>query len=204
MGRMIKGEKKQTVAEIREQIGKFEKLVMAQPLNQVYCQTLESLRRRHIDRMNEGELELQRKYGADWWESVKLMYPMIRNEDGTITVVSEAANWNEEKSFGPYAHKYDAMEKIEKLVFYKNQDRNRGVGCREKDLERVAPMKDLMTVPAEHAVRMPKGRTIPAQQPIPVKGTSPEAAAAIKAKLAVRPTITAVEASQDTDFATLN
>lgn len=182
MGRTVK-EKKQTVAEIREQICKFEAMVATQPLNQVYCQTLESLRRRHIDRMNEGELELQMKYGADWWESVKLMYPMIRNEDGTITVISEAANWNEEKSFGPYTHKYDAMEKIEKLVFYKNQDRKRGVGCRDKDMERVAPMQLLQTAAMGEAVRTPRGRQVPKIAQVKVGGASSKHIARVKAKL---------------------
>jgi hypothetical protein len=134
---------------------------------------------------------------------VKLMYPMIRNEDGTITVVSEAANWNEEKSFGPYAHKYDAMEKIEKLVFYKNQDRNRGVGCRDKDLERVAPMKDLMTAPAEQAVRMPKGRPVPTTKAIYPTPTSQEAAASVKAKIAARPTAILAEPAADSQMADL-
>ncbi len=145
MARKIKADQKQSVTEIRELIKKHECWIAQNPEGQhvpMWQQTLDKLKIRHIDRMNE---EVHLKCGSDWWESVKLMYPIVTQDDGTFMVISEAANWSEQKTFGPFSHKYDAIEKIEKLVFYKNNDRNRGVGCRDRDLEKVAPLQQLMT-----------------------------------------------------------
>lgn len=74
--------------------------------------------------------------GSDWWDTVKLMYPVTRTEEGKWRITSEARDWNGEKVW-EFDDKYLAIEYIERLIQWKHADRKAGFGDRDADIERV-------------------------------------------------------------------
>lgn len=143
MTRRIKADQV-SVAKLIEQVGKFQHLVALQPQNEVYAKTLESLYRR-LDEQKTVEMELftQKHGGSDWWELAMKQYPIIQDEvTGKFVVVSEAREWTEPKDW-EFSHKFDAILKVQQLVKWLDDGRKRGFGCRDKDIERLAPMHEV-------------------------------------------------------------
>lgn len=72
--------------------------------------------------------------GAEWWELAKKQYPIVQTSDGW-KVTSEAKLWKGGKDW-EFSYKAQAMEKVEKLVKWLNQNRKRGFGDKEADIEK--------------------------------------------------------------------
>lgn len=73
--------------------------------------------------------------GSDWWELAKKQYPIEEMGNGTYRVKSEARLWKAGKDWD-FDHKAQAMEKIEKLVKWLDQNRKRGFGDKDFDIEK--------------------------------------------------------------------
>ena len=71
-----------------------------------------------------------------WMKWAESLYPISVNEDGQFMMMSVACNWKkpEDHTYGPFTHKIDALEEIERLINIKIRDRNRGWGDMDKDL----------------------------------------------------------------------
>lgn len=85
--------------------------------------------------MKAKEKDFEAKHsGSDWWELGKKLYPMTQ-KNGQWVVKSTAKEWKGEKEWS-YDHKFEAMEQVEKLMKYKDHDRDAGHGDRDRDLEK--------------------------------------------------------------------
>ena len=69
-----------------------------------------------------------------WWEWAISLYIVEQTSTGLWFVTSKARDWNDEMSWGGYVDRISALEKVEELINYKINDRNRGHGNIEKDL----------------------------------------------------------------------
>lgn len=78
--------------------------------------------------------------GSDWWEQVKLMYPITVTEDGKFKIISEARDWLGEKTW-EFDDKYLAIEYIERLIQWKSADRKAGHGDYDADIERALSLQ---------------------------------------------------------------
>jgi hypothetical protein len=79
---------------------------------------------------------LAKHTGSDWWELAKKQYPITQQNDGSYLVTSEARDWLEPKDW-TFNYKYQAMEKVEKLVKWLHDGRTRkGHGDIDADIER--------------------------------------------------------------------
>jgi len=74
--------------------------------------------------------------GAEWWELAKKMYPIVQTDDGW-KVTSTAKGWKDEKSW-TLQYKAQAMEKVQRLVKWLDQNRKRGFGDKDEDVARLA------------------------------------------------------------------
>lgn len=73
---------------------------------------------------------------TDWWKWAESLYTITQDEETKqFTVNSNARDWKSEMSWGPFNTKIDAIEKIEDLINYKINDRNRGRGSMQDDLK---------------------------------------------------------------------
>lgn len=69
----------------------------------------------------------------EWIKWAKTLYSIEEN-NGNFTVKSVAKNWKSDKTW-TVDSKVSAYEKIERLIDYKDYDRNRNIGDREEDLK---------------------------------------------------------------------
>lgn len=72
--------------------------------------------------------KMHQRFGSDWMEWAVSLY----KDDGS-KIISAAREWKEEMSW-PYQDNLEKLQIIERLVHYKAQDRLRGRGSIEKDL----------------------------------------------------------------------
>ena len=137
--------KKTSAATLIEQIAKFKRFNELAPseMHQRTIAGLESQLKTHYD---VEQLKFIAKRGGEngaWFEEVRRFYFLDQNTDGH-TVRSAAANWKEQPVWGPFSHKYEALQKIDELIKFKIHDRKRGFGNHEADLERGAKIADLI------------------------------------------------------------
>ena len=69
-----------------------------------------------------------------WLSWAESLYP-ITQENNEYTFTSNARNWKDGHTYGPYRSKIEALERIEELINYKIYDRNRGRGDINEDLK---------------------------------------------------------------------
>lgn len=87
--------------------------------------------------MTKREKDFEAKhFGSDWWELAKKQYP-ITQVDGQWKVTSEARDWHDDHEWF-FSHRAEALEKVEQLVRWLNDNRRRGYGDREGDVERLS------------------------------------------------------------------
>ena len=86
------------------------------------------------DEMQEKDF-LGKHAGSDWWELAKKQYPIEEMGRGGYKVKSEARQWKNDKNW-EFDYKFQAMEKIERLVKWLDQNRKRGFGDKEADLDK--------------------------------------------------------------------
>jgi len=72
--------------------------------------------------------------GEDWWELGKKLYPITQHGEKWV-VKSTAKEWKGPKEW-EYDYEFLAKEQVEKLMKYKDIDRDKGTGDRDKDLEK--------------------------------------------------------------------
>lgn len=86
------------------------------------------------DRRFMFEQRIEEKSGNlyEWLNWAKSLYPIEKTENG-FTVKSNARKWKKDTSW-VFDHEIDCLEKIEKLIGYKINDRKRGRGNVEEDL----------------------------------------------------------------------
>lgn len=88
------------------------------------------------DEMQAKEKAFYDKHeGSDWWELAKKQYPIEELSRGGYRVKSEAKQWKNDKEW-EFDYKYQALDKIEKLVKWLDQNRKRGFGDKDADLEK--------------------------------------------------------------------
>ena len=131
---------KDTSSNLFDAADRYKRLWELDPENDIKKRTYLSLLSKAEDALTSelvirGMKFQERAEGSDWWEVVKHMYRIIER-DGKFVLMSEARDWNNEKSW-EYDNKYLAWAHIERLVVYKNQDRRAGKGNRDADFERV-------------------------------------------------------------------
>lgn len=78
---------------------------------------------------------LDKHGGSDWWELARKQYPIEELSGGGFRVKSEAKEWKNDKNW-EFDYKVQAMEKIEQLVKWLNQNRKRGFGDKDVDLDK--------------------------------------------------------------------
>lgn len=131
--------KQQTSAQTFEVLEKMKRqfAINPTPLLETTIANLERTAKSLMDsEMAAKEKSFLAKHtGSDWWELAKLQYP-IKEEDGAWVVTSEAREWLETKDW-TFSYKYQAMEKVQKLVMWLHDGRVRkGYGDFDADLER--------------------------------------------------------------------
>lgn len=129
-----------TAASEFDRLAKFRKMYGSNPSPEQQ-RTLDGIERSaksHLDTEMAAKAKsfLERNTGADWWELAKKQYP-ITETAGKFIVRSEARGWKEEKDW-TFDYAYEAMAKIEKLVNWLNDNRKRGYGDRDADVERLS------------------------------------------------------------------
>jgi hypothetical protein len=92
-------------------------------------------KRFHASCTDRMEAFLEREGSSDWWQLALLNYPL--SNDGRLWRVTSIARTRDDAMFWEFDHKYEAIEKIQKLVGWLNDGRNRGFGDREADVERL-------------------------------------------------------------------
>ena len=74
------------------------------------------------------------KHGNEWWELVKKQYPII-NSGNSWVVTSTVKKWADNKEW-EFEHKSQAVEKVLKLVAWVYQNRKRGFGDMDSDIQK--------------------------------------------------------------------
>jgi hypothetical protein len=88
------------------------------------------------EKFNAKKRHYEEKYGGeDWWETVKKMYK-IEEQGNKWVITSNARDWKKTRDWEHATH-YEALVHLDKLVMYKDNDRNAGHGDRDKDFDRV-------------------------------------------------------------------
>lgn len=115
---------------------KFRQLYKLGP-TPIIAQTIASLDRQYTALLDVELKNFMSSTGATvWWETIMLQYP-IKERDGLFIVRSAACAWTKEKVW-EFAHKFEAIEKIQELVQWLDVARDRGFGSRNKDINRIA------------------------------------------------------------------
>jgi len=90
------------------------------------------------DRNAKAEEYLREHGGADWWQAIAKLYPITFSEELCKHIVtSKARDWEDELCW-EFAEKYEAVEKVQQLIVWLNQNRERGFGDRDADLVKLA------------------------------------------------------------------
>jgi hypothetical protein len=88
------------------------------------------------ERFNTRKRNLDAQFGGEgWWEDCKKMYK-IEEQGNKWVITSNARDWKQTKEWELDTH-YEAIEKLDKLIMYKANDRKKGVGSVDKDYERI-------------------------------------------------------------------
>lgn len=141
--------KKVSAATLIEQIAKFKRfaeLAVSIEIQQQHLRTVQGLESQLKTHYDEEQLKFIAKRGGEhgeWFELVRKLYFIDQSTEG-YSVRSAAANWKEQPVWGPFSHKYEALQKIDELVKFKIHDRKRGIGDHEADIERGAKLADLI------------------------------------------------------------
>jgi len=132
---------KQTAAQTFEILQKLKKQYAVNP-TELLATTIENTERRANALMDDemaAKLKnfTEKNQGAEWWTLMEKLYPITRNEDFNVFVVTSIArDWTETKDW-EFKYKYEALEKVKQLVLWKHLDRKRGFGDVEADMEKV-------------------------------------------------------------------
>ena len=139
--------KKISTATLIEQITKFKRFAEIAPsleLQQQHLRTVQGLQSQLSTAYDEEQIKFLKKRGGEngeWFELVRKFYFIDQSSEGH-TVRSAAANWKEQPVWGPFSHKFEALTKIDELIKFKINDRKRGFGDQEADVQRAAKIAD--------------------------------------------------------------
>lgn len=133
--------KKVTAKSIAAQVLTFKNIVATQPANTMAATTLANLEIKlelaiTDEAIARGKAFEAKHAGSDWWEEIKLLYPIVETE-ASFVVTSLARDWNpESEKEWAFADKWQALAKVEQLVKWLDENRRRGHGCTDKDMTR--------------------------------------------------------------------
>jgi hypothetical protein len=132
----------ETSKMVFEQVEQFKRLLALDPTNEVKKTTLESLTRK-AEALLTAELRIKgmkfesKHEGSDWWEMIKLQYPVTETDYGW-KVTSKARDWADmEIKTWEFTDRYVAIAKVEQLVNWLADGRKRGYGNMEADIDRL-------------------------------------------------------------------
>ena len=130
--------KKQTSSEAFQRLDKFKKMYEANPSDMLKTtiDNISALANSLLtSEMKDSEAKFLKKHElADWWQLAQKKYP-IAEVGGKFRVSSEICNRAEPKEW-VFDHRFDALEKVQQLVFWVSEKRKQGFGCKEADLEK--------------------------------------------------------------------
>lgn len=129
--------------QTQELLVKFKRLYEVNP-SELLIKTIASLEQKHKSMLNSEMTEfMNTHWKSDWWQVAMMQYS-ITEVDGQFKVISKTRGWEIQPEWH-YSHKFEAIEKVQKLVYWKDHDRDRGIGDRDRDFEYIVPLKMLMT-----------------------------------------------------------
>ena len=139
--------KKVSTSTLLEQISKFQRFAEIAPtleLQQQHLRTVQGLKSQLNTAYDEEQIKFLKKRGGEngeWFQLVRLFYFIDKSDEG-YTVRSAARDWETQPVWGPYGHKFEALQKVDELIKYKINDRKQGRGDKDKDIERAAKLAD--------------------------------------------------------------
>lgn len=139
--------KKVSAATLIEQITKFKRfaeIAITQEQQEQHLRTVHGLKSQLNAMYDEDQIKFLKKRGGEngeWFQMVRMFYFLDQSSEG-YTVRSAAANWKEQPIWGPFGHRFEALAKVDELIKFKNNDRKRGFGDQEVDVERAAKIAD--------------------------------------------------------------
>ena len=136
--------KKETSKDCFARAAKFKRFAELDPTSEQKAQTYQKVlalaQMLLTDEMKMIGLRFEaRNEGSDWYEVIKLQYP-ITDDVGKYTVTSAARDWHETRTW-TFDSREEALWKVSKLVNWIDDNRKRGHGDREEDLDRLSKLE---------------------------------------------------------------
>ena len=86
--------------------------------------------------MKNSVSKFMSKYGAeDWYKAARACYDVVE-ENYQFRIISNTRGWNNAPEW-VMGSKWEAEDKINQLILWKEYDRRRGIGNMERDVERM-------------------------------------------------------------------
>lgn len=136
MGRMVKETPASLARNLEDSKRRLAAAIPGTQAFDILQSAVQSIEKRfHASCTERMETFLEREGSSDWWQLALFNYPL--SNDGRIWRVTSIARVRGDAMVWEFDHKYEAIEKIQKLIGWLNDGRNRGFGDRDADVERL-------------------------------------------------------------------